>query len=229
VPAKNSRKIYLTNGFYHVYNRGVEKRIIFVDEQDLNVFLGYLKDYLEPVNRKELLEKLSDKNLSWAEKEKILKKLRLNNFAGEVELLAFCLMPNHFHFLLKQNKENSMDRFCNSLFTRYATYFNKKHKRVGKLFQDVYKAVLVETEGQLLHLSRYIHRNPLGLGMEAEKWQNFYTSLPAYLGKSSIAWVKPEFIASYFSKTSINNSYLSFVTEAEDLGYLKGFIIEDLD
>lgn len=227
--AKNSRKVYLANGFYHIYNRGVEKRTIFADDQDLNVFLKYLTEYLEPKNESELLKNLSDESLSWMEKDKILRKLRLNNFNREIDLLAFCLMPNHFHFLIKQNKEDAIDRFCNSLLTRYATYFNKKHKRVGKLFQDVYKAVLIETEAQLLHLSRYIHRNPLKLGEESEKWQNEYSSLSNYLGKNVFAWVKPDFVVSYFSKSSLGNSYLAFVTETDDLGYLKNFIIEDLD
>ena len=157
MPAKNSIKQYLENGYYHIYNRGVEKRTIFLDSQDYAVFLSYLKSYLLPKKEKKLMEKLSHPTISCRERDKILRELRLNNFYNDIHLLAYCLMPNHFHFLIKQAKAESIDRFMNSLCTRYTMYFNRKYKRVGSLYQDVYKAVLVSSEPQLLHLTRYIH------------------------------------------------------------------------
>src|SRR3989344_3327786 len=135
MPAKNSRKQYLENGYYHIYNRGVEKRIIFLDQQDYNVFLSYLKEYLTKRNEKELQEKLTDASIPWIEKDKILRQLRLNNFYNELVLLAYCLMPNHFHFFVKQKSPGTIDKFMNSLCTRYTMYFNKKYKRVGSLYQ----------------------------------------------------------------------------------------------
>ena len=88
MPAKNVRKEYLENGYYHLYNRGVEKRIIFLDNQDYSVFLSYLKEYLIPKNEKELWDIISDAKISWVEKEKAIKILRLNNFSKEITLLA---------------------------------------------------------------------------------------------------------------------------------------------
>lgn len=155
--SKNSRKTYAEQSYYHIYNRGVEKRHIFLDSQDYGVFLSYLKQYLSPKDEKALSAKLSNPTISAQEKDKVLKLLRLNNFYNEIFLLAFCLMPNHFHFLIKQVGALSIDKFMNSLALRYAVYFNRKYKRIGGLFQDVYKAVSVETDEQLLHLSRYIH------------------------------------------------------------------------
>jgi putative transposase len=70
MPSKNSIKSYVENGYYHLYNRGVEKRIIFLDQQDYGVFLSYLKEYLVPKNEKELHEKLSNPNTSYKEKDK---------------------------------------------------------------------------------------------------------------------------------------------------------------
>ena len=118
MPGKNSIKQYADNGYYHIYNRGVEKRVIFQDQQDYNVFLSYLKNYLLPKNDKELKEKLSDPNISYKERDKIIKLLGLNNFAGEITLIAYCLMPNHFHFQIKQKGGASIDKFMNSLATR---------------------------------------------------------------------------------------------------------------
>lgn len=160
--SKNSRKSYVEQGYYHIYNRGVEKRHIFLDPQDYGVFLSYLKEYLSPKDEKALSEKLSDPSISAQERDKTLKLLKRNNFYNEILLLAFCLMPNHFHLLIKQSNALSIDKFMNSLALRYVIYFNRKYKRTGGLFQDVYKAVSIETDEQFLHLTRYIHQKPLG-------------------------------------------------------------------
>src|SRR3990167_1488571 len=200
MPAKNSVKQYLENGYYHIYNRGVEKRLIFLDAQDYSVFLSYLKEYLSPKNEKELYDKLSNPSLSYKERDKILKLLRLNNFSNEITFLAYCLMPNHFHFFVKQKSQNSIDSFMNSMGTRYTMYFNKKYKRVGSLYQDVYKAVLVETEKQFIHLSRYIHKQALASQGDALRgWEGQPSSYKRYLGFEKTAWIHPEEILSFFS------------------------------
>ena len=134
-----------------------------MDQQDYGVFLSYLKEYLLPKDEEGLRKRLSDPNLSSLEKRKIFRQLRLNNFSGEIILLAYCLMPNHFHFFIKQKSADSIDKFVQSLSTRYTIYFNQKYKRVGSLFQGVYKAVLVISEPQFLYLSRYIHKQALAL------------------------------------------------------------------
>jgi putative transposase len=158
---KNSTKVYVEKGYYHIYNRGVEKRSIFQDAQDYGIFLSYLKDYLSPKDEKELRDKLGKRNISSRERDHIWHSLRMNNFSQEITLLAYCLMPNHFHLFVKQNNLESIDKFMNSLSTRYVMYFNRKYSRVGALYQDVYKAVLVNTDEQSLHLSRYIHKQSL--------------------------------------------------------------------
>ncbi len=224
--SKNSRKIYVENSYYHIYNRGVEKRDIFGDDQDYSVFLSYLHQYLEPKNEKLLHERLAEGDLKWDEKRKILNLLGLNNFSGEIDLITYCLMPNHFHLLVKQNSPESIDKFTNSLLTRYVGFFNRKYQRVGRLFQDVYKAVLIDSEEQLLHLSRYIHRNPLELGGNSRSHQSKYTSLPEYLGKRNTNWIKSQEILNYFSKTNPQNSYLSFVEETDNLELLMEITLE---
>jgi len=80
MPAKNTLKKYIENGYYHIFNRGVEKRIIFQEQQDYDVFLSYLGNYLQPKDEKSMLKKLSLPNISTQEKEHILKLIRLNNF-----------------------------------------------------------------------------------------------------------------------------------------------------
>ena len=216
MPAKNSQKLYVKKGFYHLYNRGVEKRNLFQEAQDYGVFLSYLKEYLTLKNVPSLKLRLADPALPWSEKDKILKALRLNNFSDEITLLCYCLMPNHFHFLVHQNSADTIDRFINSLGTRYTMYFNKKYKRVGPLYQGVYKAVLIDSDEQLLHVSRYIHRNPLSLqGVALQTLLEQPSSYVDYLGKRKTAWVHTKTILDYFSSSSPKRSYQSFVEQVD--------------
>lgn len=234
MPAKNSLKVYSENGFYHIYNRGVEKRLIFQDDQDYAVFLSYLKEYLLPKNKEELTNKLLESGVSYKERAEILRLLKLNNFADEIILLAYCLMPNHFHLLVKQKNANSIDRFMNSLGTRYTGYFNRRYKRVGALYQDVYKAVSVESDPQLLYLTSYIHRNPLkklastgaSTGDVFRAYFSQPSSYPDYLEQRKTTWVHPENILAYFSKSYHQLSYQSFVEQSEDLSPIVNLVID---
>lgn len=216
MPAKNSQKLYVENGFYHLYNRGVEKRTIFDDQQDYAVMLSFLKEYLSPKPEDKLRHQLSNPSLSPIEKQKVIYALQRNNFSEEIVLIAYALMPNHFHLLIKQHKETSMDQFMNSLFARYTPYFNRKYTRVGPLFQGVYKAVRVLSEEQFLHLSRYIHRNHLSLkGVALNTLPDQYNSYGDYLGLRKTSWIHPEIVLDYFSKENPADSYRSFVEMTE--------------
>lgn len=158
MPQKNAIKTYVEQGFYHVYNRGVEKRAIFEDPRDYAVFLGYLMAYLSP----------PEKDSPSPTKRTVLSYVP-KNYHDTIELHAFALMPNHFHLLIKQTDERTMESFFRSLATRYSMYFNRHYGRVGGLFQGRYKAVIVTSDEQLVHLSRYIHMNPLSLGLKTKE------------------------------------------------------------
>ena len=228
MPSKNTIKIYTEGGFYHIYNRGVEKRIIFNKDIDYKVFLKLLKTYLSPATDPFVHP------FSHVQGFQNMRLRPLKSFYGQVELLSFCLMPNHFHLLIKQNVRNGMQTFMQALCTTYSNYFNRKYKRVGILFQGRYKAVLVETESYLLHLSRYIHLNPYEAGLTRPGLVTLvtetYSSYAYYLGSKNAIWIKPDEILSYFKtaqNTSLNDclSYQSFVEDykkdsAEVLGDL---------
>lgn len=213
MPAKNVIKLYAENGFYHLYNRGVEKRIIFQDEPDYKVFLSYLKTLLEPPTP------IETRTIVIGHYTFEAPKRPLKNFYKEIELLAYCLMPNHFHLLIKQNSSRSIESFMRSLLTRYSTYFNKKYERVGCLFQGTYKAILVENENYLLHLSRYIHINPKNhLPAKETPLHTHYSSYGDYLKLRKTNWVKTDLILSFFKsaqRTSLKDwlSYQSFVED----------------
>ena len=226
MPALNSIKQYLGNSYYHIYNRGVEKRLIFLDQQDYGVFLSYLKDYLSPKNEHNLREKLLDTTISSQARSKIFKLLRLNNFYDEISLIAYCLMPNHFHLFVKQNNFQSIHKFMQSFATRYTMYFNYKYKRVGSLFQAVYKAVLVTHEEQFLYLTKYIHKQALAL--QGETLQVQPSSYADYLGLRKTDWVHSDEVLGYFSKTNTRLSYKNFVEEqGDDFISLGNILIEE--
>ena len=207
--SKNSIKPNLENAFYHAYNRGVEKRLIFQDDQDHKVFLSYLKEYLSPPPDPEKLLK------SITFKDTVFKGIprQPKNYYNKIDLLAFCLMPNHFHLLIKQHSNNAIENFMRSLATRYSLYFNKKYDRVGSLFQDHYKASLIIEDPYLLHLTRYIHLNPSEFTNDL---RNAYSSYANFLGLRKASWVKPDTILSFFNKKILPelkkiNTYKDFV------------------
>ena len=191
MPAKNIVKIYVKDGFYHVYNRGVEKRDVFLDKQDYRVFLRFLKEAL--LSPSELIRMKKEVSFKGATFKGLMKPPK--NFYGKIEMHVYSFMPNHFHFLLKQLEERSMHQFLHSITTRYVIYFNKKYKRVGALFQSAYKASFISEESYLLHLSRYIHRNNL---QYTDDLKTAYSSYGEYLGIRKTAWIKPELILSFF-------------------------------
>lgn len=224
MPSKNVIKNYLKNGYYHIYNRGVEKRLIFQDQQDYAVFLSYLKDYLLPKDTSLLTQLLANPSTPRTEKQKILKLLRLNNFSESISLLAYCLMPNHFHLLIKQSDPSTIDQFMNSLGTRYTMFFNPKYKRIGRLYQDIYKAVNIENDEYLLHLSRYIHKQ--ALLVQGDPLNSQPSSYADYLGLKQTPWIKPEEILRFFSKTNPNLTYAAFVNQDEDYEMIDKIMIE---
>lgn len=214
MPAKNSLKLYSENGYYHIYNRGVEKRTIFQDEQDHKVFLHFLKTYLSKPDQQKDREK--------DPLELAIRPRPLKNFFQEITLLGYVLIPNHFHLLIKQRSANGIEKFMRSLGTKYVQYFNRRYKRVGPLFQGVYKALLINTDEQLLHLSRYIHLNPIhGCDKESpchERLTKSYSSYADYLGKRKTEWVHPEEILSFFKTAQRANpkDFLSYQSFVED-------------
>jgi len=229
MPSRNVIKQYTENGHYHIYNRGVNKGLIFADDQDYRVFLSYLKSYLNPPPPKHLLP---TKHIYVKGRTFDATTYQVKNYSKEIKLLCYCLMPNHFHFLIKQQPQNGIQEFMRSLSTRYAYYFNKRHQRTGPLFQSRYKAVLIDSEEYLLHLSRYIHLNPSEFTSSLSNW---YSSYSDYLGTKKTPWVKPKLILSFFSETQTlaphtPTSYQQFVESKQDsLSKLGTLIIETLD
>jgi len=139
--------------FYHVLNRGVDKRIIFLDKQD---YLRFTHNLFEFNNDKKVI---NNSHLFRRENIDLVGRYR----EKLVNIHAFCLMPNHYHLLLESKEEGGISKFMMKLNVGYAKYFNKKYKRSGTLFESRYKSILVEKEAHFTYLPYYIHFNPLDL------------------------------------------------------------------
>lgn len=139
--------------YYHIYNRGTDKRQIFFDKADHQRFISllYLCNNGIPTHRSDLARQ------SFRELFSVARETTLTDVG------AYCLMPNHFHILLHEQSENGISTFMQKLSTAYAMYFNKRYDRNGSLFQGKFKAVHVKNDNQLKYLLAYIHLNPLGI------------------------------------------------------------------
>lgn len=204
MPSRNVVKQFEADAMYHVYNRGVDKRIIFTDERDYAVFLSFLKYALLSDEDSQKKDEVDPSLLTEAQRF----NLRREGLSGKVDLVSFCLMPNHFHLLLYQYKPDAITRLMRSIITGYSMYFNKRHKRVGSLFQGVYKAARINSDAYWWHVSRYIHLNPMDLGVDYATYP--YSSYRYIMGSAEANWLKPKIIMSGFKNP---NDYHKFVTE----------------
>jgi len=206
------RDIQLINDqYYHVFNRGVNSQKIFNCERDYFQFIDRIKYYQNnnlPNSYSNII------NLPLQIRSDLFNKLN-NQKEFLVEIIAYCLMPNHFHFLLKQRIENGISKFVANLSNSYTRYYNIKHKRTGPILQGKFKAVLVESDEQIIHLSQYIHLNPFSAGVvkNIQELLNYpYSSLPEYLnGRKGIC--QTSIVMGQFNDL---NNYKKFVTNQAD-------------
>ncbi len=144
-------------GIYHVYNRGVRKDVLFHNQKDYSRFLLLLLalQFKTSLNK---TDRLNDKFV----KDLNIKDLELDTEgkSRSVELISFCIMPNHFHIMVNQLVENGLAKYMQKVLTAYTMYYNKKYDKTGHVFQGKYKSVFIEDDEQLVYASIYIHKNP---------------------------------------------------------------------
>ncbi|MBI3485410.1 transposase [Candidatus Daviesbacteria bacterium] len=211
-----SRITPLVSGqIYHIYNRGSEKRPIFGSRRDYQRFLKTIRYYqLEGPK-----PKLSNFTRFHTFKPDLSKKI--------VEVLAFCLMPNHFHFLIKQIKDGGITEFISKLSNSYTKYYNTKYSRIGPLFQGEFKSVIVEDDEQLVHLSRYIHLNPISSLLVKNLNQYEWSSFKEYLDNVSEGICNKHDVLGFFKSPK---DYIQFILDqvdhAQKLEVIKHKLIE---
>lgn len=188
MPTKNVAKVFAPNAYYHVYNRGWNLGNIFIDEQDYAYFESVLARHLSPKPSQDSLGR------------------EYKHFHAKVNLLAYCLMGNHFHILFYQyDDETAISKLISSVMTAYTAYFNKRHKRRGSLFESTFKAAWIENDAQLMHITRYIHLNH----SKYSTWK--HSSYQDYLSQPR-EWVEPKLILNLFPS---KQKYEEFIADYE--------------
>jgi len=196
-----------TNFYYHAYNRGVEKRTIFETGRDYQRFLDTLRFYLHDQKSSfNFFQRLTE------EKRKAYLKANPQDLnTRRVHLIAYCLMPNHFHLLLKGARYDGVTSFLSDISNSHTRYFNIKHERVGRLFQGPFKSKEISDEGSLLQVSRYIHINPVPAGL-AKKPENYhYSSYKTWIGQGKNSLLSRGSISGWLKKFGGAEKYKKFV------------------
>ena len=188
--------------YYHIYNRGVDRRDIFLCDEDRRRFLRgcILFNDEEVIARK---PELGDDGSH-----------PLRSTTPLVEIICYTLMNNHVHFIVKQIADEGVARFMQRLGTGYTKYFNRKYDRTGSLFESSYKSVLIEDDRQFLHSTRYVHLNQIDLFVEGEgRFEKLieypWSSFRHYIGATNDPIIHPEFLMSLMSF----EEYLTFVRD----------------
>lgn len=189
MPSRNVIKIDIPDSYYHVYARGASRREIFYDDDDYVYFLSLFARYLS------LEEKRDAAGRAYT------------HLTEQLELLSFCLMPNHFHLLFYQHEERSISTLMRGVMTSYSLYFNKKYDRTGSLFETRYKSSRIDSDAYLMHISRYIHLNHKEWG----EWP--YSSYRYFTTDSPPEWLRLEKVLELFTN---RDSYSAFVADYED-------------
>lgn len=182
-----ARRIPLVNGeIYHIFNRGVDKRTIFQDKDDVLRFIQSVNEF---------------------NTEKPIRSLYAHSFPL-VNVICFCLNPNHFHLMVRQEKENGISEFMKRLGGGYTWYFNKKHKRSGSLFQGRFKSVHVGSNEQLLYLSVYVNLNYQAHQLSGPTAELVQSSYPTYVqDKKSAIVIDPAIVLDQFKSKESYKKY----------------------
>jgi len=191
--------------YYHIFNRGVDKRDVFLDARDYQRFLLSM-DLLNDERNGLMLE--------WRDIKRVNPRAELLEFQelGSrrnpfVELVAYCLNPNHYHFILRQLRDDGIKLFMHKLGTSYTNYFNVRNKRSGALFQGKFKAAHIDSNEYLLYLSAYVNENNFIHGYNKRGvWP--YSSLPDYLGKRDGKLVNKDIILGQFKSMDEYREFL---------------------
>ena len=198
------KPLFENDTLYHLYNRGVEKRTTFTNQADYMRFIYGLHEFNDEVPAEESYYKRLLFKSSEVQPRRIDRDML-------VEIVAFCLMPNHFHLLLRQLHTNGIVKFMQKLGTGYTMYFNKKYQRVGSLFQGRFKAVTIKTHEHFLYLPHYIHLNPITMMQKPLK------------NNARAIQQKLNFLKSYRW-----SSYRDFIGEKNFLSPLSHMLIQEL-
>lgn len=216
-----NRKVpFVIGEYYHLYNRGIDKRNIFLNQKDLNRFFQSMVEFntVDPIGS--------------------IYENSFNQLGGEtskleqlVEFVTYCLNPNHYHFIIKQVQDRGIEKFMQRLGTGYTMYFNEKEKRSGSLFQGVFKSIHINTNEYLLHLSAYSNLNNHVHQLGGETSKLMRSSWDEYTDERIKGICEKDIILSQFKnvdeyKEFALSSLESIIKRKQELKGIEDFLLE---
>lgn len=217
--------VFANEEIYHVYNRGIDKKEIFKTRRDY----GRAEEIIDFYRFEKMPLRFSHYDRLTDEEKN---KFYLTNSVildPRVEILCYCLMPNHFHLLLRQKQEGGIAGFISNFQNSHSKYFDLKHERTGPLFQPMFHAVHIEDDRQLMHISRYIHLNPATAYLiEGNRLEEYpWSSYNSYAYDNEKSFVSTDIIMSLFKdKDEYRKFVLDFVNYERQLAAIKHLILE---
>jgi REP-associated tyrosine transposase len=187
------KNTFFPGGYFHIYNRGVNRNQIFFGEEDYRYCLSLLKKYAETYY---------------------------------MTIIAYCLMPNHYHFILRQNSDKSISQFIGVVFNAYVQSLNKKYSRVGTLFEGRFKNTHIDNENYILQLCRYLHLNTLkGRIVDApEEWP--YSDYNDWIAKRSLIQFDSNIMSSYFKDPNDYRKYVMEYNTSDEERDIENYLLE---
>jgi len=217
---------FAPNEYYHLCGRGTLGEDIFLDDHDRIRFLFLMLHFQSPtpINNVGWYLGRYFKNGSFQLNEDTLQKIRDTRY---IELTSFCLMPNHFHLLIRNLEDGIASVYMHRVLTAYSKYFNARHKKIGHVFQGPFTSVHVKKNDQLLHLSAYIHKNPKDLpGWKDTYYKYKWSSCPDFLGTNRWGdFLKTSIVSKQFDSQSGYRKFLETST-AKEYGLENSLILE---
>jgi REP element-mobilizing transposase RayT len=216
------RKVpFIIGQYYHIYNRGVDKRVVFKDILDLSRFFQSMEEFntLEPIGSifENRFKKVKDNSADVSE-------------GKLVDFVVYCLNPNHYHFILTPLVENGIEKFMQRLGTGYTMFFNERYNRTGSLFQGKFKAVHIDSDEYLMYLNVYVNLNDKAhsLGGSTSKWVT-KSSWDEYIGENKENFCNKEIVLDRFNspmeyKEFAEESLKGIINKKEEM---KAYLLED--
>lgn len=210
----------VTGEIYHVFNRGVAKQPLFLDERDYQHGLEILGFYMEQDPGVALSSLIRAKTGPEALRQLLVREPD----QPLVEIIAYTLMPNHFHLVIKQLVDGGISQFMRRSMNSFTRYHNVRHERVGPMFQGVFRFVRVTSDEQLLHLTRYVHLNPFAAQLTNDPERYPWFSYPHYRHGTASRLCHPDQVIALAGSPE---RYRSFLLDFADYTYNRP-LIQDL-
>ncbi len=211
---------------YHVFNRSIAGQTIFSVQKDYQRFIDVINYYRFdnlPIRYSHY------KRLTQGQRDLFNDEFLTNN-KSIIHIVSYCVMPNHFHLLLFSDKEHAISNFTRNVQNSYSKYYNTKYERNGSLFQSMFKAVRIENDEQLIHVSRYIHLNPITAYLiEVNRLEEYnWSSIKAFLSDGEInSFLEPDLVLSNFkSRAKYREFLVDQVDYQRELDKIKHLVFE---